>query len=216
MKRDIKQGTLGAILAVNPFDGLDVLEIGCGDGDVTGDLAGRPKTFIAIDPDETCLASARCKVPGVDFRAGSGECLDFSDQSFDLVLFSLSLHHQNGEKALPEAYRVLKNDGRLLVIEPAVDSPLEQIFNLVEDETPELKKAMETLHSSPFHLLISDSFIAEYEFDDRHEFHQWMGENFGRTLPPEITDRMDALLGDKALQKPLIIEDKNHLLYLKK
>lgn len=216
MKRDERQVTLAEIERLAGLDGLEVLEIGCGDGDVTCDLAGRPKKMIAIDPDEASLALARSNVPGVDFRVGSGERLDFPDHSFDLVLFTLSLHHQDASRAMTEAYRVLKEDGRVLVIEPTVDGEVERLFNMVEDETDDILRAAASIKTGPFNLEQSNIYFIEYEFVDRQELYQWIGDCFRTSLSSNITERMDGILGRRINNKPLVVQEKLSIVSLKK
>jgi ubiquinone/menaquinone biosynthesis C-methylase UbiE len=101
---------------------------------VTFFLADRPAALIAIDPDPAAIEEARRVVTGVDFRIGSGEKLDFPNRWFDLVLFTLSLHHQDSKRALQEAQRVLKKDGEILVIEPDAEGEVERVFAVVHNE----------------------------------------------------------------------------------
>jgi ubiquinone/menaquinone biosynthesis C-methylase UbiE len=77
----------------------EVLEIGCGDGRITSFLKGEAHTLIAIDSDAQSIKKASSKLSGVEFRVGCGESLDFPDNRFDLILFTLSLHHQNSRMA---------------------------------------------------------------------------------------------------------------------
>lgn len=68
----------------------DVLEIGCGDGRLTALFADITQSLVAIDPDVERLAQAEARIPGVDFKVGSGEHLEFADESFDVIIFTLS------------------------------------------------------------------------------------------------------------------------------
>jgi ubiquinone/menaquinone biosynthesis C-methylase UbiE len=99
----------------------NVLEIRCGDGRISSYLSKESESFIAVDPDEKKIRPAKTHIPGVDFRIGSGKELNFPDSFFDLVIFPLSLHHQNSQKAISEATRVLRNGGQLLVVEAATE-----------------------------------------------------------------------------------------------
>lgn len=99
-----------------------ILEIGCGTGSLTVPLAERlPEAqVVGLDPDDQALARARAKDPAgrVDWREGSATELAMPDGAFDCVIASLVLHHlQTSEKrkALVEARRVLRPDGRLQV-----------------------------------------------------------------------------------------------------
>jgi demethylmenaquinone methyltransferase/2-methoxy-6-polyprenyl-1,4-benzoquinol methylase/phosphoethanolamine N-methyltransferase len=107
--------------------GDDVLEVGCG----TGEIATRAKvrtgatgTVAGIDPAAEMIAMARQKAAqagvDVDYRIAAVEALPFADATFDVVVSSLMLHHLPEElkpRALAEIRRVLKPDGRLVVVD---------------------------------------------------------------------------------------------------
>jgi ubiquinone/menaquinone biosynthesis C-methylase UbiE len=85
--------TLGELA---PVDGLNVLELGCGDGRVTFLLADAAASVFAVDPDEERIARARAALPsGLDEKvtfavAGAAE-VKVPRRRFDLALFSWSL-----------------------------------------------------------------------------------------------------------------------------
>ena len=69
-------------------------------------------------------------------RVASGEDLPFPDGSFDVVVFSNSLHHiPHPEVALREASRVLVPDGVIYVVEPVPAGNYHEATRLVNDET---------------------------------------------------------------------------------
>ena len=54
----------------------------------------------------------------VDLRVGDAQALEFADESFDSVVFTLALCSiPDDRKALRETKRVLRPDGRLLLLE---------------------------------------------------------------------------------------------------
>jgi oligopeptide/dipeptide ABC transporter ATP-binding protein len=79
----------------------------------------------------------------VDFRSGTGESLDFRDNSFDLVFFGYSLHHQDSLAALSEAQRVLAPMGEILIIEPTVRSEYTRLVSVFEKDEPVLLRRAE-------------------------------------------------------------------------
>ena len=89
------------------FDGSRLLEIGCGDGRITAQLAGKATCLVAVDPSAEDLLNAARRVDKALFSRASGVQLPFADRSFDTVLFTLSLHHQDSRLALKEAGRVV-------------------------------------------------------------------------------------------------------------
>jgi len=100
----------------------DVLDIGCGDGNKTKKIARYSEAVLAIDPDVGLIRVAKIKNPrrNITYRVGKAETLKFS-QEFDVVIFTLSLHHVRSDKidtALKKAIKSLKQGGYLVVIEP--------------------------------------------------------------------------------------------------
>lgn len=76
---------------VPSFAGLDVLEIGCGDGRLTRRYAPGTGSIIAIDPDAESIAELREALPAVDARAMGIEDLVLPPHSVDVAIFSWSL-----------------------------------------------------------------------------------------------------------------------------
>ncbi len=107
--------------------GERVLDIGCGPGTLAILAARRvgPEGEVhGIDPSPEMIELAEKKVANAGVRArfqtGVAERLPFPDESFDLVLSSLMLHHLPDDvktQALKEVARVLKPGGRLLAVD---------------------------------------------------------------------------------------------------
>ena len=71
--------------------GMRVLDVGCGPGGLTHELAARVGAdhVAAIDPSPQFAAANRERHPGADVRDGAAEQLPFGDDSFDAALSSL-------------------------------------------------------------------------------------------------------------------------------
>ena len=105
--------------------GRDLLDVGCGPGTITLDLASRvaPGSVLGVDPSEAVVAEARALAdsagPGgadVRFDTGSVYALDLADESFDIVHAHQVLQHLTDPVgALREMRRVLRPDGVLAV-----------------------------------------------------------------------------------------------------
>jgi len=107
--------------------GDTVLEVGCGTGELT--IAAKVRAGFAgkvfgIDAVPEMIEVARSKVAElgveIDFQVDLIEALSFADDTFDVVLSSLMMHHLPDDvklKGLSEIHRVLKPGGRLLVVD---------------------------------------------------------------------------------------------------
>ncbi|MFN8486128.1 MAG: methyltransferase domain-containing protein [Caldilineaceae bacterium] len=120
----LRQKTV-ALAQIQPGD--QVLEVGCGTGDVAlaaQTLAGADGQVYGIDPATEMIETAQRKAAqahqAVTFQVGVIEQLAFPDQSFDVVLSSLMMHHLPDalkSRGLAEIVRVLKPGGRLLIVD---------------------------------------------------------------------------------------------------
>ena len=185
-----------------------ILEIGCGQGRVTSMLIRNTDRIVAIDPDQRQIDRARKDLSGVDFRVGTGQDLQFEDNSFDLVLFSLSLHHQESTTALKEAERVVGQQGRVLVLEPALDGEIQTLSTLFEDESPALIYARQALKGCPLCVEDTEVFYTEWVFEDLEDLYSYHFEYYNQEFDPKTARRIDEFLGEKVDSRPLILKDK--------
>jgi len=105
--------------------GMTVLELGCGTGYFTRELACSGADIIAIDvsPELLEIARATCSAPNVRYEIQNACALTDPDATFDSVVGSSILHHLEIEEALREGYRVLKPDGTIYFTEPNMLNP---------------------------------------------------------------------------------------------
>jgi ubiquinone/menaquinone biosynthesis C-methylase UbiE len=100
-----------------------VIEVGCGSGAICRDLAQRSEVaaVTGVDPSPVFLKKARelaVELPNISFDEGDGRALAYADTSFDAVVFHTCLSHvPEPEKALKEAFRILRPNGRMVILE---------------------------------------------------------------------------------------------------
>src|SRR6201987_2211436 len=105
--------------------GMRVLELGCGTGYFTRELARSEAEIVALDvsPELLEVARANCSAPNVRYEIQNAYNLSYSDAVFDSVVGSSVLHHLEIQDALREIYRVLKPGGRISFAEPNMLNP---------------------------------------------------------------------------------------------
>lgn len=116
-----------------------VLDLGCGGGHVSFSVAPYVASVVACDLSQQMLAvveaaAQRRDLSNIVTQQAQAESLPFDDVSFDLVITRFSAHHWSDVPAgLREAHRVLKPDGRMIVIDivapeqPLLDTMLQSV-----------------------------------------------------------------------------------------
>lgn len=139
---------LRLVEAVGPAGRGRVLDVACGPGIVTCELAAVAHEVVAFDITPAMLIKARerCDKAGrmnVTFREGSATNLPFADGSFDAVVTRSSFHHfPSPTRVLDEMVRVTRPGGAV-VIADTVSSEI--------SEKSELHNAIEVLRD-PSHV----------------------------------------------------------------
>jgi len=105
---------------------LDALDIGCGTGFLSLELASRGHRVVGIDFAPSMIVEARKKARehqlGIGFEVADAEQLPFPAASFDIVVSRHLLWTlPNPHSAMDEWIRVLRPGGRLIVIDSQAD-----------------------------------------------------------------------------------------------
>jgi SAM-dependent methyltransferase len=117
----------------------DVLDVGCGGGQLVRTLAGlgaRP-VGLEVSADQLAPALAADDGSGARYLVGRAEALPLEDATMDVVVFMRALHHVPVAEqftALSEGRRVLRPGGSLYVVEPLAEGSYFELMSLVEDE----------------------------------------------------------------------------------
>lgn len=131
-----------------------LLDVGCGAGKFTRLMAKRGANVSGMDANAEVIAEAERAAAeaglAIAFHHAKGEAMPFADGSFDVVVFSNSLHHMTDMAgALKEAARVLTADGWLYVMEPVACGNYHEATKLVNDESAVRAQAYAALAGAP-------------------------------------------------------------------
>lgn len=102
---------------------LVIADLGAGEGMMAQLLAQRAERVIAVDSSEKMVEfgaglARKHGLANLDYRLGDMEQLPIEDEIVDVAFFSQSLHHApHPERALGEAYRILRPGGRIAVLD---------------------------------------------------------------------------------------------------
>lgn len=98
--------------------GMRVLDVGCGPGGLSSELAGRvgAERVAAIDPAAQFAAACAERNPGADVREGVAEELPWGDGEFDAALSSLVIGFmRDPDRGIREMARVTRPGGTVAV-----------------------------------------------------------------------------------------------------
>ncbi len=157
MQIDIHNALKNALVEIATNPDFRLLDIGCGDGVVSRQLAPFCRRIISFDPYAPILreAAANPRPENLSFLACAAESLCFRGETFDSVLFCQSLHHVPVDfqaTALKEAARVLRPGGRLTIVEPVYRGGLfGKIFALYSHEKDAKDHAIKMVRTVPDH-----------------------------------------------------------------
>lgn len=107
-------------------EGMKVLDIACGTGDMSFALASSGADVTGIDISAGMLEVAEAKkkkrrAGNVVFMNASAESIPFEDESFDVVTISFGIRNFDRRMhCLSEIFRVIRPGGKLLILEFAI------------------------------------------------------------------------------------------------
>jgi SAM-dependent methyltransferase len=107
-------GLAGGVLEwLDVQPGEYVLDLGCGDGQLTRRIADSGAHVLGVDASAEMVAAARER--GIEAELAKAEELPFRDATFDAVFSNAALHWVRGQdEMMREVRRVLRHDGRFV------------------------------------------------------------------------------------------------------
>ncbi|MBU2524186.1 class I SAM-dependent methyltransferase [Patescibacteria group bacterium] len=111
---------------IEPFNNQSVLDAGCGDGRLCYELKKENVDISGIDYSERAIAFAKAFNPELDFYIGKMESISL-DKKFDVIILMEVLEHfkeENIDGILANLSNLLKEDGKLIITVPSINSPI--------------------------------------------------------------------------------------------
>src|ERR671932_1309940 len=101
-----------------------LLDIGGNTGKVTEAYSNSCKEVVVLEPKRSVVEYGKSRRPNIKFIEGEAENIPLPDEYFDKVVASASFHHfSDQDKALEEMKRVLKPDGKIIILEIDPNTP---------------------------------------------------------------------------------------------
>ncbi len=158
------------ITLMNPSKDKTLIDVACGTGDI-GKLfleTTNNNKVICVDPNKGMINKGKIKLnnyKNIDWIIASAEKLPIKDNSCDYYTISFGLRNtKNLDKALSEAYRVLKPGGRYLCLEFSKinNSGLDFIYKNYSKLIPLIGKAV-VGQKNPYEYLVKsiEEFISQ-------------------------------------------------------
>jgi SAM-dependent methyltransferase len=114
-----------------------ILDVATGTGWTARRLSSRGAKVTGVDIGEGVIEAAKRIAPGIDFRIGDAEALDFPDRSFDCVTSTFGvMFASQPEAAAAELARVTRKGGRLGLATWLPGSAVEVLFQTMRPYMP--------------------------------------------------------------------------------
>ena len=161
---------------MNPSQNQNLIDVACGTGDIAKlflNYVNKKSQITCVDPNKHMVSKGKKKLNkfrNLKWVISTAEKLPLSDNSFDFYTISFGLRNtKNLNKALAEAYRVLKPGGRYLCLEfsKIQNSDLEFIYKNYSKLIPSIGKFV-VGKEKPYKYLIKsiENFINQDELID--------------------------------------------------
>lgn len=225
MIQDPTNRYIAAILSQYDISGRDVLEVGCGSGRITRDLAMHARRVVATDPDIKALERARASIgsDNVEFLEAPAGVPDLPAESFDVVIYTLSLHHVPAAEmsgSLHAAATLLRGDGVIVVVEPgdggSFSEAKERFGAGSGDERAAKAAAVRAMHTlDGWNAGETLSFTTLFRFDDDEDFLACMLPDY-RHQPASFVREVRSFLAQHRQGTGIILEADRRLNVLRR
>lgn len=213
-----------AVAGLVPLAGKLVVDVGCGPGHSSRQIAAAGAQVLGVEPDPVQAEKNRQSDPveRLTFVEGGAQALPLADGVADAVFFFRSLHHVPialMDQALAEAARVLKpGTGVLAVVEPGMTGSNFRLMRPFHDETEVRIAAQAALQRIPAELFGPAESYGFVQYARHPDFaamaDRAVGLTFNQIRRDQVeTDEVRALFeagrsdqGDYVFDQPMLID----------
>ncbi|MCK4503295.1 MAG: class I SAM-dependent methyltransferase [Desulfuromonadales bacterium] len=225
MQLDPDNKYIQAIDACTPLTGATILEIGCGSGRMTVDMAKLAAQMVATDLDAAVLEQAKKNITAtnVEFIHTPDGIPDLAKKFVDIVIYTLSLHHIPMDMMtthLQHAGSLLRDNGKIVVVEPGDSGTFleaKQRFGAGSgDETTEKQAAIAAMKNLDGWVLHpTHNFFVDFLFTDNTDFFTNKLPNY-QNLPAEEIVELEDFLHHHTTSRGIILTSERYLNLLTK
>ena len=169
---------------MNPSNNQNLIDVACGTGDIAKlflNLVNKSSQITCLDPNKRMIQKGKEKLhkfKNLNWIISPAEQIPLEDNSFDFYTISFGLRNtKNLNKALSEAYRVLKPGGRYLCLEfsKIQNSGLDLIYKNYSKLIPSIGE-MIVGKKEPYKYLIKsiENFVNQDELIDLMKKNEFM------------------------------------------
>ena len=214
-----------AINSHTPLTGATILEIGCGNGRITRDLAKYANKIVATDLNPTVLEKAKENITAknIEFLYAADGIPNSPVNSFDIIIYTLSLHHiKKNEMAdnLRRSGSLLKEGGKIAIIEPGNSGSFLEIKKRFGagsgDENQEKLDAITAMKNlQGWTLGPTHHFDVAFQFTDENDFFRNKLPHYANMAASEIST-LKKFLKKSSSDRGIILTSGRHLNFLTK
>ncbi|MFD1143798.1 class I SAM-dependent methyltransferase [Larkinella insperata] len=212
----------GLIDVLNPQPGEVILDLGCGSGELTRQIADRGATVMGLDASEPMLLKARQQFPDLNFQLADATRFQLPHR-FDAIFSNATLHWiTDSEAVVRQMHGHLKPGGRLVAefggkgnVQQITDEVIRQLGQRGYNQTvswwyfPSVGEYASVLEKHGFRVQLAQHYDRDTLLDDpENGLIDWI-EQFGPNFFEGVsaTDRAAVLEATRAALKPVLFRD---------
>ena len=134
----LRQAQSNVVSLLDIKENINFLDIGCGTGYAIGEIAKLidwKGEFYGVDLSSIMIKKAKSNFGdkhNFHFIKANAESIPLNDNFFDIIICTNSFHHYlNPDKALKEIHRLLKEGGKIYILDPTSDKWIVKVYDKI-------------------------------------------------------------------------------------